>query len=67
MNGFYVLEKDGSEPNLERIIRTEEWCENLQWYAPEAFAITEYGQLVLLDGCGNMAYCPPKRFTVKYV
>ena len=32
----------------------------------EGFCINEDGNLILMDECGNYAYCPPDRFQVNF-
>lgn len=55
-----------STPDLEGIALNEEWAKGLCYCDMEGFAILEDGSLVLLDECGNFAYCPPDRFTVVF-
>ena len=62
---FDVIDpKTGEYPDLEHIARTEEWARNLIPCDMEGFCIDEDGNLLLMDECGNCAYCPPGRFKV---
>ena len=61
--GFSVIDpKTGEYPNVWKIALTEEWAKQLMYGDIDEFAISEEGQLVLLDECGNYAYCPEGRF-----
>lgn len=65
MNGFTVIDKKtGTYPDCEKIALKEEWAKNLVYCAIDTFAITEDGGLILLDDCGNCAFCPADRFSV---
>ena len=60
---FKVIDnKTGKEPNLYKICR-EEWTDDLVTCDIDQFAVTEDGHLILMDDCGNFAYCPDGRFT----
>lgn len=64
---FKVIDnKTGGEPNLEDIVLNEEWAysSNLIHCDMEGFAITDSGDLIMLDECGNYEFCPQGRFTV---
>ena len=62
---FKVIDNNTKqEADVERIATSEEWAKNLCHYDIEGFAITEDGLLMLIDECGNCAYCPNDRFTV---
>lgn len=64
---FDVIDtKTGKYPDLEHIARTEEWAQNLIPCDMEGFCINEDGNLILMDECGNYAYCPPDRFQVNF-
>ena len=65
--GFTVIDKKtGAIPDLHKIALTEEWATCLFWYDMEGFAIEQDGTLILLDECGNYAYCPPDRFDIVF-
>ena len=67
MNGFRVIDKTtGREPDCEALALTEEWANNLIYCDIDTFAITEDGRLILLDDCGNCAYCPSDRFLIVF-
>ena len=53
-------------PDLEKIARTEEWAQNLIYCDMDGFCISEDGNLILMDECGNYAYCPEDRFEVHF-
>ena len=59
--------KTGEYPNVERIARKEKWANNLVYCDIDGFALTENGDLVLMDECGNVAYCPSDRFDVTVI
>lgn len=65
MEIFRVIDKKtGKEPDLEYIALNEEWAYNLIYCDMDCFALTEEGELILLDECGQYAVCPPDRFEV---
>ena len=67
MNGFTVIDnKTGKYPNCEKIVLKEEWAKHLIYCDIDCFAISEDGNLFLIDDCGNCAYCPTDRFTVVF-
>lgn len=62
---FGVIDpQTGGYPNVEKIALTEEWAKHLIYCDIDSFAITEDGHLLLIDDCGNIAYCPVGRFKV---
>lgn len=64
---FTVIDTTTNEyPDLWKIATTEEWAKHLMYCDMEGFAISEDGALLLLDECGNVAYCPADRFKVVY-
>lgn len=64
---FTVIDNEtGNYPNCEKIARTEEWAKHLIYCDIDTFAINEDGNLILIDDCGNCAYCPNDRFTVVF-
>lgn len=65
MQGFTVIDnKTGNYPDVEKIAREEEWAKHLIYCDIDCFAVTEDGALILIDDCGNCAYCPADRFAV---
>lgn len=65
---FSVIDKrTGQVANEWRIAMDEDWADNLMWADLDGFAIQEDGAFVLLDECGNFAYCPPDRFEMKAI
>lgn len=65
---FTVIDKKtGEYPDTEKIALEEEWAKELIYCDIEGFAIEEDGTLVLLDECGNVAYCPKDRFEIKCI
>lgn len=65
MKGFTVIDtQTGTYPDLWEIALTEKWAEHLCYCDMDGFAITEDGMLILLDECGEIAYCPADRFTI---
>ena len=64
---FTVIDpKTGKYPDLEHIARAEEWAQGLVYCDMEGFCINEDGNLLLMDECGNYAYCPDDRFQVNF-
>ncbi len=62
---FTVIDKStGKYPDLKQLALKEEWAQNLIYTDMEGFCINEDGNLLLMDECGNVAYCPPGRFRV---
>ena len=60
---FTVIDnKTGKKPNFENICH-EKWTRHLLKDDIDQFAVTEDGHLILMDDCGNFAYCPDGRFT----
>ena len=65
MKGFSVIDKKtGKSPDCYEIALKEDWAKHLCYCDMDGFAITEDGTLILLDECGEFAYCPADRFTV---
>lgn len=65
MNGFTVIDNTtGTYPDCEKIALEEEWAKHLVYSKFIDIAITEDGSLVLMDDCGNCAFCPDGRFTI---
>ena len=64
---FTVIDKQTNEyPNVEEIALHEEWAKGLTYCDIEGFALGEDGTLMLLDDCGNFAYCPSDRFEIRF-
>lgn len=64
---FKVIDKKtGKEADAEEIALHEDWAKGLVYCDIEGFAITEDGELILADECGNFAYCPDGRFEVQF-
>lgn len=64
---FTVIDTTTNQyPDLWKIATTEEWAKHLMYCDMEGFAISEDGELLLLDECGGVAYCPADRFKVVY-
>lgn len=62
---FDVIDlRTGSYPDVEKIALGEEWAKNLVYCDIDTFAVTEDGRLILIDDCGNIAYCPAGRFEI---
>ena len=65
MPKFTVIDKKtGKQPDEWKITSEEEWAAGLIWCDMDGFAIMEDGSLVLMDECGNVAYCPLDRFEI---
>lgn len=64
---FIVIDKKtNKEADTYTIALKEDWAKGLIYWDIEGFAITEDGTLVLMDECGNVAYCPDDRFEVLF-
>lgn len=62
---FTVIDKKtGKYPNLEQIALKEDWAKNLIYCDIDGFYLGEDGNLVLVDDCGNSAWCPCGRFKI---
>lgn len=67
MINFTVIDTTtGTYPDLEKIALTEDWAKHLIYCDMEGFAISEEGELLLLDECGGVVYCPEDRFEVVF-
>ena len=65
MSGFTVIDKKtGEYPDMEKIALEEDWAKDLLYCDMNGFALMEDGNLILLDDCGNFAYCPFDRFEI---
>lgn len=53
-------------PDLYKIALHEKWAKGLMYCDMEGFALEEDGTLLLLDECGNFAYCPKGRFECSF-
>ena len=64
-NSFTVIDRQtGEYPEVENIALHEEWAKGLIYCDISGFAIDEDGNLMLIDDCDNIAYCPENRFEV---
>ena len=64
---FKVIDKKtGKEADTYKIALKEDWAKHLIYCDMEGFAIEEDGTLVLMDECGNVAYCPDDRFEIVF-
>lgn len=62
---FKIIDrKTGKEPT-QRVIDNIARKSNLMVFDIDQFAICEDGQIILLDDCGNIAYCDMERFKVE--
>lgn len=65
MNTFTVVDTlTGKYPDMRKIALKEEWAKELIYCDMEGFAVMEDGNLILMDECGQLAYCPQGRFEV---
>jgi hypothetical protein len=64
---FRVIDgQTGKDADMEQIALKEPWAGGLVYCDMEGFALQQDGTLVLMDECGNFAYCPPDRFTLEW-
>lgn len=62
---FRIIDvKTGKEPT-DRVIDNIARKGHLLTMDIDQFAVCEDGQIILLDDCGNIAYCDMKRFSVE--
>lgn len=62
---FEIIDKKTGKPPTQRVITNIAKKYGLLEFDIDEFAVTESGQIILLDDCGNIAYCDPNRFIVK--
>lgn len=64
---FRVIDnKTGKEPT-QRVIDNIAKKNKLMLFDIDQFAYCEDGSIILLDDCGNIAYCDSKRFKVEFI
>ena len=62
---FYVFDKKtGKEADVYEIALNEDWAKHLMYCDMDGFAIDQDGTLILIDECGQLAYCPSGRFEI---
>lgn len=62
---FYVFDKKtGKEADTYEIALNEDWAKHLMYCDMDGFAIEHDGTLVLIDECGQIAYCSSDRFEI---
>ena len=62
---FYVFDKKtGKEADTYEIVLNEDWAKHLMYCDIDGFAIGQDGTLVLIDECGQIAYCSSDRFEI---
>lgn len=62
---FYVFDKKtGKEADTYEIALNEDWAKHLMYCDMDGFAIEQDGTLVLIDECGQLAYCSSDRFEI---
>ena len=64
---FRVIDKKTGKEPTERVIDNIAKKQNLMLFDIDQFAICEDGSIVLLDDCGNIAYCDRTRFKVELI
>ena len=63
--GFDVIDtQTGEYPKIREISRKEEWAERLIFCWMESFAISEDGNLIMIDDRGNYVRTPAGRFRI---
>ena len=63
---FAVIDKQTKkEADEYEISLKEDWAKCLCYCDLDGFAITQDGNLILLDECGKYTYCPCDRFEIK--
>jgi len=67
MPTFTVIDNlTGKEADEYKIVKSEDWAKHLMLGDIEAFALEDNGSLLLIDDCGNVAYCPDDRFSIVF-
>lgn len=62
---FYVFDKKtGKEADVYEIALNEDWAKHLMYCDMDGFAIDQDGILILIDECGQLAYCSSGRFEI---
>lgn len=62
---FCVFDKKkNKEADCYKIALKEDWAKCLCYCDMEGFAITQDGNIILLDECGKYVYCPCDRFEI---
>lgn len=62
---FAVIDKQTKrEADEYKISIKEDWAKDLCYCDMDGFAITQDGNLILLDECGKYTYCPCDRFEI---
>ncbi len=68
MLSFHVMDiQTGGKPDLETIIKKEDWTGKVDYRYKPSFILKESGELILRDLFGNIARCPHDRFRVEMV
>lgn len=68
MLAFRVTDmKTGKRPDLESIVKKEEWTGLLDFRYKPSFLLKENGELILRDVFGNIAKCPHDRFRIEMI
>lgn len=66
---FEVINSETGEivkdEELEGICLTEDWAKYLIYCDIDGWYINQYGDLALLDECGNYAF-PPKKYQIRW-
>ena len=64
---FRVIDRNtGVEADMQQVALTEKWASGLAWCDMECFALSQFGGApLLMDECGNVAYCPDGRFMIE--
>lgn len=62
---FKVIDKStGKQADEGYISKNEEWAHHLVYCDMDGFAVTQDGNIILLDETGKFAYCPFERFEI---
>lgn len=62
---FRVIDNKTGKAPTDRVITNIARKNGLLEFDIDCFAITEDGFLLLIDDCGNIAYCDYKRFSIE--
>ena len=64
---FKVIDNTtGKEADEYEIALHEEWAKHLMYCDMDGFALMQDGTIILVDECGNFAYCDADRFTIAW-
>ncbi len=64
LRGFTVTDPETGQYPDDVIM--EDWAYELPGFEVDRFAVTEDGDLIVIDDCGKVCKCPPDRYKVSF-